>query len=256
MTALTLAQRLGITPQDRQLRFDWIALTDRESALIRDAARYVEPYVDEIVRKFYDHSFKFEAFTKKLAEAGSSRQRLETTQKQYLRLLLEAKFDDAYFEHRLIVGAVHARLHVEPRWNLGNYGMYLQLITDVLSKKMKGDKLRDTLLAFQKAFTLDMTLVIESYIQGLLDRLVSVNETLEASSNDLRTGSNQAHIATNSTTPMRTTVASSIRPPWSTSVHEPLPLGSRPSRLAPEWAEARPIAPTPGARSASARHPL
>jgi len=195
VTALTLAQRLGITPQDRQLRFDWIALTDRESALIRDAARYVEPYVDEIVRKFYDHSFKFEAFTKKLAEAGSSRQRLETTQKQYLRLLLEAKFDDAYFEHRLIVGAVHARLHVEPRWNLGNYGMYLQLITDVLSKKMKGDKLRDTLLAFQKAFTLDMTLVIESYIQGLLDRLVSVNETLEASSNDLRTGSNQAHIA-------------------------------------------------------------
>ncbi|MCC6388754.1 MAG: hypothetical protein IT302_15370 [Dehalococcoidia bacterium] len=60
---------------------------------------------------------------------------------------------------------------------------------------MKGDTLRDTILAFQKAFTLDMTLVIESYIQGLLDRLVNVNETLEASSGDLRTGANQAHIA-------------------------------------------------------------
>ena len=195
MTSLTLVQRLGITPEDRKLRFDWTTLTERDSQLIRDAARYVAPAADDIVRKFYDHSMKFEGFTSKLAEAGSNRGRLEATQKQYLLMLLEAKFDEAYFEHRLVVGTVHARLHVEPRWNLGNYGMYLQLITEVLSRKMKGDTLRDTIMAFQKAFTLDMTLVIESYIQGLLDRLVNVNETLEASSGELRTGANQAHIA-------------------------------------------------------------
>ncbi|MFN8508243.1 MAG: globin-coupled sensor protein [Dehalococcoidia bacterium] len=195
MTSLTLVQRLGITPEDRKLRFDWTTLSERDSQLIRDAARFVAPAADDIVRKFYDHSMKFEGFTTKLVEAGSNRGRLEAGQKQYLLMLLEAKFDEAYFEYRLLVGTVHARLHVEPRWNLGNYGMYLQLITDVLAKKLKGDTLRDTILAFQKAFTLDMTLVIESYIQGLLDRLVDVNETLEVSSGELLTGANQAHIA-------------------------------------------------------------
>ncbi len=63
MTSLTLVQRLGITPEDRKLRFDWTTLTERDSQLIRDAARYVAPAADDIVRKFYDHSMKFEGFT-------------------------------------------------------------------------------------------------------------------------------------------------------------------------------------------------
>ena len=40
-----------------------------------------------------------------------------------------------------LVGAVHAVLNVEPRWNVGNYSLYGEIVARALAKKMKGDKL-------------------------------------------------------------------------------------------------------------------
>ncbi len=192
----SLTARLAVTSQDQALRLRWIKLTDQDSVLIREAARYLVPEAENIVRKFYDHSFAFREFTDKIAESGSTRQRLEGAQKAYLLKLLEGKFDEAYFEHRLGIGAVHAVLNVEPRWNVGNYALYSELIFEALAKKLKGDKLVQTILAFNRAFLLDATLAVETYLsEGVLQRLVDVDETLVGSVSSLDEGSSQVDAA-------------------------------------------------------------
>jgi len=184
-----------IDPNDRELRLRWVQLSEDDGDRIRKAAAYLQPQADNIVKAFYDHSWQFKPFVEKLTEAGSNRQALEPAQKSYLLNLLDARFDDRYFEFRQRIGETHARLDVKPRWNLGNYATYANLIFPILSSKLKGKELVDTMLSFQKAFVLDGSLAVESYVDGLMRRLVDVNGRLLPVAETLSTGSEQVEQA-------------------------------------------------------------
>jgi len=192
----SLTQRLHVTPGDQAVRLRWIRMTDEEAMLIRAAGVYLRPEADDIVKRFYDHSFAFPEFLAKISESGSNRARLEAAQKGYLLKLLDGKFDEEYFEHRLKIGAVHAILNVEPRWNVGNYAVYADIVYPLLARKLKGERLVQTILAFNKAFMLDATLAIETYIsEGVLQKLVDVNETLGGSVRSMDEGTGQVDSA-------------------------------------------------------------
>ena len=196
MATNRLTDRLKIDSADQAVRLRWIALGDRDVALIRAAAPILTPHVDDIVRKFYDHSAAFPQWTSKVAESNSLRSRLETAQKAYFLRLLEGRFDNDYFEHRLGVGSVHARLNVEPRWNLGNYSTYSDLVFPLLAKRLKGKDLVDTILAFNKVFFLDASLAIETYIsEGVLEKLVELHGTLSFTSDSVVESISQVEVA-------------------------------------------------------------
>src|SRR3990172_3868358 len=135
MAARTLVEQLSITAEDRALRQRWMNLGEKDIQRIREAAPILRPHADAIVKAFYDHSFKFPEFLAKVGESSSNRERLEAAQKDYFLKVLEANFDASYFEHRLNVGRVHAVLNVEPRWNVGNYALYCELVFPILAQK-------------------------------------------------------------------------------------------------------------------------
>jgi methyl-accepting chemotaxis protein len=193
----TLSARLRIDSSDQTLRLRWIGITPDDALLIREAARHIRPEAERIVRDFYDRSASFTEWTRKVAEAGSVRSRLEAAQKDYLLRLLDARFDQEYFEHRLRVGAAHARLNIEPRWNVGNYGSYADLIFPILARHMKGEKLGRTIAAFTKVFLLDISLAIETFIsEGVLEKLVDIHDTLGQPLQNLGFGVSQVDSAT------------------------------------------------------------
>jgi len=196
VTATRLVDQLAINSADRATRLRWLGLTDRDVALIREAAVFLRPRADDIVRRFYDHSFAFPQFVAKVEESHSSRARLESTQKGYFLKLLDARFDEEYFEHRLIVGRTHALLNVEPRWNVGNYAVYAAILLDELSKKLKGQKLAETFLAFLKVFILDASLAVETYIsEGVLMHLVDTCKVVNGAVASMREGTAQVDAA-------------------------------------------------------------
>ena len=193
----TLSARLKIDAADQALRLRWIGVTPGDAILIREAARYVRPEAERIVREFYDHSAAFVEWAEKVAGAGSTRARLEAAQRDYLLRLLDARFDQDYFEHRLQVGAAHARLNIEPRWNVGNYGSYADLIFPILARHLKGEKLGRTIAAFSKVFLLDISLAIETFIsEGVLEKLVDLHDTLGQPLQNLGFGVSQVDSAT------------------------------------------------------------
>jgi methyl-accepting chemotaxis protein len=181
-----LTQRLHIDRADQSLRLRWIGITDRETAAVRRAAGIIRPHARDVVRRFYDHSSAFPEWQRKVREAGSDRSRLEAAQLDYLLRLLDANFDDDYFEHRLRVGAAHARLQIEPRWNLGNYGLYGDLLIPILAAKLKGQELAEAISAIMKVFILD------AISEGVLEKLVDIHDTLGQPLQNL--GSNIAQV--------------------------------------------------------------
>ncbi|WP_322817881.1 globin-coupled sensor protein [Tepidiforma sp.] len=196
MPAMTLVDQLAITAADRTTRLRWLGLTDRDVALIREAANFLRPRADEIVRRFYDHSFSFPQFVAKVEESKSSRTRLEAAQKGYFLKLLDARFDEEYFEHRLVVGRTHAVLNIEPRWNVGNYAVYASILLEELSRKLKGQKLAETFLAFLKVFVLDASLAVETYIsEGVLTNLVDACQAMSGAAASMREGTTQVDAA-------------------------------------------------------------
>ena len=180
---------------DRDVRLKWVQISSDDAARIRRAAEIIRPQARDIVKRFYDHSFQFPQFTQKVGFADSSRERLEGAQYQYLLTLLDPAFDQDYFAYRQKIGEVHAKLDVKPRWNLGNYATYSDIIFPLLAEKLSGDELTQTLLSFQKVFTLDGSLAVESYVDGLMDRLVGVNDRLSPVARGLAEGADQVETA-------------------------------------------------------------
>lgn len=192
----TLVERLGLTEQDRQLRIRWIGLSERDILLIRNAAPLIIPHADAVVKEFYDRSAQFPEWELRVRSAGSTRQRLEAAQRDYLVRLFGGRFDREYFEHRLRVGAAHAKLQIEPRWNVGNYGHYIELLTPLLARKLKGRDLADTIAALVKVFVLDISLAVETFIsEGVLEKLVDIYRDLSEPLRDLDRGIGQVAVA-------------------------------------------------------------
>ena len=188
---VSLTQGLGIDAQDLALRLRWLDLDDSDRERIREAAKFLDSQVNEIVKEFYDVSFEYPVLGEKVTLAQSSRQALEGAQAAYFRQLLEARWDDAHFNMILKVGYRHAELDVKPRWNVGNYALYARLVFPRLAKELSGQDLLDTILSFQKAFMLDATLAVEAYLAGLFDRMVDVDRALAPASSALSVGAAQ-----------------------------------------------------------------
>jgi heam-based aerotactic trancducer len=195
MSEKTLSQQAGIDAADRQLRLNWLRLDETDLALVRESAVHLLPIAEELVKEFYDHSFAFPEFRAKVEIAGSNRGTLEGAQLGYFKQILDGNIDDAYVEYRLHIGKVHATLNIEPRWNVANYAMYMELIRKNLTKKIKGDKLADTLIAFNKLITFDISLVTEAYILGFLEKLMQTNSVLNETSTNLDTSASQVDTA-------------------------------------------------------------
>jgi methyl-accepting chemotaxis protein len=192
----SLTKKYKIDGADQRTRLEWVRISDTDLALIQKAATVLDPEADAIAREFYDHSFKFPAFVEKIEASGTNRRALEGAQAGYLRDIISGRVDSAHFERSLYLGENHTRLDVKPRWVLGNYAMYMELVVSRLRLHFQGDELLDMILAFTKVFSLDGSLLTEAYIGGLMDRMVGVYDRLGPSAASLALNSEQVSNAT------------------------------------------------------------
>ena len=192
-----LTERLKVDQRDQALRLKWIGITSEDIRLIREAGTKVRGEAEGVIASFYDHCATFEEWRQKIESVGSNRSRLAPAWTSYLVDIFDADFSDDYFNHRLQVGATHARLHIEPRWNVGAYGVWAALLFPILARHFKGDKLARIIAAITKVFLLDISLAIETFIsEGVLERLVDIHDTLGEPLHNLGAGVSRVDTAT------------------------------------------------------------
>jgi methyl-accepting chemotaxis protein len=185
-------QTLSITAVQHRLAY--LGFTDADAALLRSLRPWAERIAPRFVRAFYDRQFREPEFVRIVNAATSSRERLEAAQARYCLTLFDGMPDAAYIAMRQQIGELHARIGVTPEWYLASYQFYIDLLYPMVRRHLwwRPRAATSAVAALNKLLIFDQALIMETYTNGLTDRLQDLLDRIattagEASGTVLRT---------------------------------------------------------------------
>ncbi len=168
---------MKLTPEERQERLRYVNLTGRDCRILKAFEPVIKKHADSIVAAFYENISLYPELSKVIDRAGSNVERLKQTQKRYLIELFCGEYGDTYFDNQLRIGAIHKKVGLTPRWYLGGYSVYLQLINPLIFKKYwySSSKALKLSSAVNKIISIDSQLAIDTYVYALVDDVKKVS---------------------------------------------------------------------------------
>lgn len=162
---------------ERAKRKQFIHFSEEDVALLSELYPLVKAHAETIVDGFYANIQRYPELVEVIRNVGTTVERLKQTQKDYLIELFAGNYGDAYVARRLNIGMVHNKIGLTPRWYIGSYSVYTQLITPYIFKRYWYNpvKIRRMMLAVNKILSFDCELAIDTYIHGMLDNLRGVS---------------------------------------------------------------------------------
>ncbi len=154
-----------VTMQEWERRKEFVGFTDEDVQLLRELRPIAEAYADEVVEGLYRQFLRFEE-TKAFFPDEATLNRVKTLQKAYFLGLTQGDYGEAYLANRLHIGRVHQRIGLLPRWYMGAYSIYMQLVFPRVMAAFKPnvEKAQRAFLALLKLMMLDMDVAIATYI--------------------------------------------------------------------------------------------
>lgn len=173
----SLVEIMQIDAKEVASRLSYVNLTETDCQLLRQFKPVIEKNADWIVDTFYENLSRYPELTRIVDQAGSNIDRLKITQKRYLLEIFDGKFDEQYFEKQLKIGVVHKNIGLTPRWYLGGYSIYLQLINSLILRKYwySQSKALKLQAAVNKVISIDSQLAIDTYTYALLEDVKHVS---------------------------------------------------------------------------------
>jgi len=163
---------LQLDEAEIQSRRSFFRLSDEDLARLISLRPFAERVTDGIVEEFYALLLSHPDTLRFFGDEATIR-RVKRTQRDYFLQLFSGKCDAVYVEDRLRVGAAHERIGLAPKWYLGAYRQYLDLILRALHVEFK-DSQQEILLAYesiQRIVFFDVALAIDTYIAANLEAL-------------------------------------------------------------------------------------
>ena len=149
----------------------FFALTDEDLTRLASLRPLADRITDAIVEDFYGLLLSHPE-TRKFFPDEATIRRVKRTQRDYFIGLFGGRCDIAYVEDRLRVGAAHERIGMPPKWYLGAYRQYLQLIHQRFDQEIKDPvEASAAFFAVQRIVFFDVALAIDTYIAANLDAL-------------------------------------------------------------------------------------
>jgi methyl-accepting chemotaxis protein len=147
----------------------------------------VSPALDIFYRKAssHPHTAKFFSSPQHIDHAKSR-------QAKHWGIIAAGQYDESYVDGVTRVGAVHARIGLEPRWYIGGYAIILDgIIRAVVKEELKGmlhrhkaEKLSDGISAVVKAALVDMDYAISVYLDELAHARAQAEALRQAEQDD------------------------------------------------------------------------
>ena len=159
---------LKLDEADLRSRRAFFELRDEDLARLASLRPFAEKHTDAIVDAFYELLLGHPE-TRKFFPDEATIRRVKRTQRDYFLGLFQGKCDLAYVEDRLRVGEAHERIGLAPRWYLGAYRRYLQLMHDRLFADFPVAEARAAFDSVQRLVCFDVALAIDTYLAASLD---------------------------------------------------------------------------------------
>lgn len=162
-----LSKALGLDAERLAERLAFYEISGRDEELLAQISDVCDPRLDEVIADFYAHLLRFPQLEELLRAVPGRVTRLQGMQKEYFRQLTRGRLDADYAESRLRVGHAHQQIGLRPEWYIGGFSRLLREYLDVIYRS-RGfeDGLVPEADALLKAVFLDMSLALDTYIQG------------------------------------------------------------------------------------------
>ena len=149
-----------------QEKLDFLALSRVRRDSVKALSNIYNENRDYIMDSFYDRLFEINTF-KKIINSHSSVDRLKVTFDNYFKSLFVEELSIDYVFARRKIAHTHARIGVLPNWMISAYTLINQLIIPLIVKAGKGnrEKTLDILLAYDSLVTIDIQIIVETYIE-------------------------------------------------------------------------------------------
>jgi signal transduction histidine kinase len=147
-----------------ELRKTWLSLTDEDEQLVLEVDPLLTANIDPMIDDMYAHFLSFPE-TRAFFPDEATLKRAQSAQKQYFLRLTKGNYDSNYVTERLIVGATHYRIGLDPTWYLGAYNRVMTWLRQLVAEQYKDDqeKFLRVISALTRLVFFDMGLAIESY---------------------------------------------------------------------------------------------
>jgi rsbT co-antagonist protein RsbR len=156
-----------ISEQELVRRKDFLEFGDADVSNLAEINELAQRYADAVIEDFYKHLLSFEE-TRSFFHDPQVLQRVKNAQQEYFLRLTQGKYDLAYVENRLGIGAIHERIDLPIKSYLGMYNFYLRAVSNRLSEAYQDqpERGRVTFLSLMKLTFLDIGLAIDTYINS------------------------------------------------------------------------------------------
>lgn len=147
-------------------KLDFLALSKVRRDSVSLLHKIYDDNRDEILDSFYERLLAIPEFNKIIVE-NSSIERLKVSFDRHFTSLFSDELTIEYVFKRRQIAYTHARIGVLPNWMISAYTLINQLIIPLIAKQCGKDskKLLDTLLAYDSLVTVDLQIIVETYIE-------------------------------------------------------------------------------------------
>ena len=153
---------LKLDETELRSRRAFFEITEEDLERLASLRGFAEKCTDAIVDGFYDLLLSHSQ-TRSFLDDEATVRRVKRAQREYFIGLFAGRCDLAYVEDRLRVGAAHERIGLAPRWYLGAYRRYLELVHDRLFEDLPLAEARLAFKSIQRLVYFDQALAIDTY---------------------------------------------------------------------------------------------
>ena len=111
--------------QDLSRRLSFLRMDDGAKTALRSAQGAVRQAIGPSLEAFYAQVRRFPE-TAGMFQGDGHMAQAQTAQERHWDRIMSGAFDMDYVESVQRIGAVHARIGLEPRWYIGGYGLVIE----------------------------------------------------------------------------------------------------------------------------------
>jgi rsbT co-antagonist protein RsbR len=155
------------TEQELSRRKEFLEFREEDVANLAGINDVAQRYASAVIEDFYKHLLSFEE-TRTFFDGPAVLQRVKKAQQDYFTRLTQGRYDLAYAQDRLNIGAVHERIDLPVKAYLGMYNYYLRAVASRLIDAFRREPERawSAFLSLMKLTFLDMGLAFDTYINA------------------------------------------------------------------------------------------
>lgn len=153
-----------MTNADWERRKQFIGFTKEDEDILHELHLVARAYADQVLEELYRRWLAFPEM-RRFFENDATLRHVKSAQRAYFIRLTSGKYDLEYAEHRLRIGCVHKFVGLTPRWYMGAYAIYLEIVLPRVLSAFEYDRIKQhrAVSALTKLISLDQELALMSY---------------------------------------------------------------------------------------------